>query len=999
MINNHKSVRWRRIFSCNLLFLIFTLPIMAQDLLVTGKVTDGHLPISGANILIKNTKNGVVSDFDGRYSITAKPTDTLLVSYLGYTTLTIPIQNRTTIDVALQEDATALGEVQINAGYYTTTDREKTGSIARITAKEIETQPISNPMAALQGKMAGVNITQSTGVPGGAFNIQIRGTNSLRADGNTPLYLVDGIPFGTENLGSTLISGAVLTGYGINPLNSLNPKDIESIEVLKDADATAIYGSRGSNGVVLITSKKGKPGKTKLNINSYSGIGSVSRKLKLMNTQQYLIVREQAFINDGFTEIPFYAYDINGTWDRNKYTDWQKELIGGTAYTNSTQATFSGGAENTSFLLSGTHYKETTVFPGDFEFSKKSVSFNINHSSTDQKFELLLSSNYLADTNDLLATDLTRQAYTLAPNAPEPFNSDGTLNWENSTWDNPYRYINEKYLAQNNNLISNAMLQYQPSKEWSLKLGLGFSDSQLQESKASPHTIYDPSYGLSSKESSLTLNDAKMQSWNIEPQIVFHKTILSGTVNALIGTTFQNRTRKQNGLYARGISNNNLIKNLAAASNISALGTNNTEYRYNAVFGRFNYARANKYFLNFTGRRDGSSRFGPGKQFANFWALGAAWLFSEEHIFNQNKSWLSYGKLRGSYGTTGSDQIGDYQFLDTYSLSGLNYQGNTGLKPTRLFNPNFSWETNKKMELAIELGAFNDRLMLSIAHYQNRSSNQLVGIPLPGTTGFPLVTANLDATVQNIGWEFEMQGRIVRSDNLNWTTFLNFTVPKNKLIAFPNLEGSTYRNKFIIGEPLDITKVYHYTGMNPQTGIYEFEDVDGDGLLTSANDRKKIISSAPKFFGGFQNNINYKNWQFDFLFQFTQQLGRNNNYLGDLPGVASNLSVEFNNAWSAVGDESNIQPYSTGINANITTAYNRFTTSDAAFSDASFVRLKNFSISYTLPKSFSSIVESSVNIRGQNLLTITKYNGPDPENQSVRLPPLRIFTFGLDLNF
>lgn len=1001
MINNHKSVRWRRIFSCNLLFLMFTLSLSAQDLLVTGKVTDGQLPISGANVLIKNSTNGVVTDFDGRYSITAQPTDTLQISYLGYTTLTIPIKNRTTINVTLQEDATALGEVLINAGYYTTTDREKTGSISRITAKDIEKQPVSNPLAAMQGRMAGVHITQTTGVPGGGFDIQIRGKNSLRADGNRPLYIVNGIPFGTENLGSTSTSATILPLNGISPFNSLNPADIESIEVLKDADATAIYGSRGANGVVLITTKKGKESTTNYSINTYSGVGSIARKLKLMNTEQYLTMREQAHINDGLTTYPTNAYDINGTWDKNRYTDWQKKLIGGTAYTNNVQMSVSGGSESTSFLISGTHYKETTVFPGNFAFKKSSANFNINHISEDNKFEVDLSGNYSTDINNLLATDLTSQAIQLAPNAPGLYNSEGSLNWENSTWQNPLRHLEEKYLAKNNNLIANSMLIYRPFEGWELKAGIGYVDSNLKESKTSPNSIYDPSYGFGTEMSSLFLNDAKLQSWNFEPQLSFHQNILGGKLNTLIGVTFQSRQISQSGFYAWGFSNNNLINSISAASNIIAIGNGNSEYKYNAVFGRINYSYNERYFLNLTGRRDGSSRFGHGKRFANFGAIGFAWQFSKENFISKNFHWLSFGKLRGSYGITGSDQIGDYKYLNTYRISGNNYGGIIGLEPSQLFNPDFSWETNKKIEGAVELGFFTDRLLLNIAYYRNRSSNQLVGIPLPRTTGFASITANLDAVVQNTGWELELKGEIKKLDNFKWTTSLNLTLPKNKLISFPNLEGSTYANQYIIGQPLDIHKVYHFTGMNPQTGIYEFKDFDGDGAITPTNDRQKIVQTIPDFYGGLQNRINYNNWQLEFLLQFVKQLGYDYNSFVTLPGIINNnLPIDFIDTWQSPGDNSPFQPYTVGINSDLLNAYNRFRSSNAAFSDASFIRLKNVSLSYTLPLLKSDSFSSRIYLQGQNLFTLTRFKGIDPENQSsISLPPLRVFSLGITLNF
>ncbi|MBO3100274.1 TonB-dependent receptor domain-containing protein [Gelidibacter pelagius] len=371
------------------------------------------------------------------------------------------------------------------------------------------------------------------------------------------------------------------------------------------------------------------------------------------------------------------------------------------------------------------------------------------------------------------------------------------------------------------------------------------------------------------------------------------------------------------------------------------------------------------------------------------------------NFISKNFHWLSFGKLRGSYGITGSDQIGDYKYLNTYSISGNNYGGIIGLEPSQLFNPDFSWETNKKIEGAVELGFFNDRLLLNTAYYRNRSSNQLVGIPLPRTTGFASITANLDAVVQNTGWELELKGKIKNLDNFKWITSLNLTLPKNKLISFPNLEGSTYANQYIIGQPLDIHKVYHFTGMNPQTGIYEFKDFDGDGAITPANDRQKIVQTIPDFYGGLQNRINYNNWQLDFLLQFIKQLGYDYNSFVTLPGIINNnLPIDFIDTWQSPGDNSPFQPYTVGINSDLLNAYNRFRSSNAAFSDASFIRLKNVSLSYTLPLLTSDSISSRIYLQGQNLFTLTRFKGIDPENQSsISLPPLRIFSLGITLNF
>jgi TonB-linked SusC/RagA family outer membrane protein len=967
---------------------------------ITGIVSDDAGPLPAVTVTVKGKTAGTLTDQNGYFSITATVGDTLVFSFMGYKTVEVTVNNQNSINVQLQEDATALKEVVVNAGYYSVKDKERTGSIARITSKDIENQPVTNVLATMQGRMAGVNIVQNTGVPGGGFDIQIRGRNSIRTDGNAPLYIINGMPYGADNLGSTAISGAILPGAGINPLSNINPLDIESIEILKDADATAIYGSRGANGVVLITTKKGKEGKTTYSFNSYTGIGKVTRMLDLLNTEQYIKVRETAFANDGVTTYPAYANDINGTWDRTRYTDWQKELLGGTAFTRSMDASVGGGSASTQFLLRGTHYNETTVFPGDFAYGKTAVLLNVNHQSDNQKFKVGFSANYLADKNNLMGTDLTREASILAPNAPALYSDDGTLNWENGTFTNPLRLLESKYLAQTKGLVASSDLSYELAKDLVLKTQLGYSDTRVQESRTTPSTLYNPALGLTSAISSFLKNQSSQHSWSVEPQLTWKKQIGKHLFQILTGTTFQERSTDQLTLQASGFSSNSLITNVAAATTKQVLGNNVSMYRYNALFGRINYSFDQQFHLNLTGRRDGSSRFGAGNRFATFGAVGVAWLFHKVQLIDKAFPVLSFGKLRSSYGTTGSDLIGDYQYLNTYSPATEPYQGIVGLQPTRLFNPNFSWETNKKVEVALELGFFKDRIFTTIAHYRNRSSNQLVGIPLPGTTGFSSIQSNLNATVDNRGWELELRTVNIENRNFKWSTSWNVSIAKNELISFPDLAGSVYANQYALGEPLNIKKVYEYTGINPATGVYEFTDFNGDGLLTAGADRQKIVDTSPEYFGGVQNSLRYKNVELDFLFQFVKQLGVNFNATGVLPGSANNIPVSSLNNWDAAGDVATYQLYSSGLNPAAVTAFNNYMQSNAAYSDASYIRLKNLSVGYTLPKLWFPTINCKLYLQGQNLLTFTKFEGADPENQTQgKLPPLRIITLGVQVKF
>lgn len=960
---------------------------------ISGTVTDANGVLSGVTVTVKGKPVSTITDSKGQFSIAAGSDDVLVFSFVGYKDVTVTVDSRSTLNITMTEDATTLKEVVINAGYYKVKDKERTGSIAKLDAKDIEKQPVTNALAAMQGRMAGVNITQTTGTPGGGFEVQIRGQNSLRANGNAPLYVVDGVPYVSDPIGSGMASGIFATQP--SPLNSINPDQIASIEVLKDADATAIYGSRGANGVVLITTKKGKSGKTTFSTTVSQGVGRVTRFLDLMHTEQYLQMRREAFANDG-VPIPSYAYDVNGTWDANRYTDWQKVLFGGTASLSTVQGSLSGGSAQTQFLLSSNYSTQTTVFPGTFTYKKGNVHFNLNHSSLDQKFKVAFTAGYTSQGNNQPRVDLVQEAITIAPNAPALYHADGTLNWENNTFNNPLRNLEGKYQAKTADLIANVVLSYALSPSWSVSTSLGYTTTEHRETNASPSTKYNPAYGLGSAYSSLIASGAQRQSWIVEPKLEWKHALGGGQLETLLGSTLQ---QQQGGMlvqYASGFASNSLIYNLASATNVYTLVSDATVYKYQAFFGRANYHYQKKYILNITGRRDGSSRFGPGKQFAYFAAVGGAWLFGSEP-FLKNQKVLSFGKLRSSYGTTGNDQIGDYQFLDTYASSGVNYGGVVGLQPTRLFNPVFGWETSKKLEVALELGFLKDRIFLTAAWYRNLSSNQLTGIPLPGTTGFSSLQANLDATVVNRGLEFTLRTQNVQKKHFSWSSNFNISVARNKLLSFPDLANSSYSTQYVIGEALNIKKVYHFTGVDPQTGLYTFADVNGDGALTSRDDKTVVKDLNPKFYGGFQNSFSYKHWQLDFLFQFVKQENYNASVISAYPGSGYNQPTNVQDHWQQPGSVATHQLYTDGSNGAAVDAYYKYVESDAAISDASYVRLKNLSLSYELPL---KDLKCRLFFQGQNVLTFTHYNGLDPEFKSAGyLPPLRMLSFGTQLTF
>jgi len=896
---------------------------------------------------------------------------------------------------------TNIEEIILNAGYYNVKDKERTGSIAKVTAKDIENQPVTNVLSTIQGRMSGVNITQGTGVPGGGFDIQIRGRNSLRnlsnseMDGNQPLYVIDGVPIANET--ASKYSGVILPGAKISPLNSINPNDIESIEILKDADATAIYGSRGANGVILITTKKGKSGRLGLNFNTSYGLSSVLSNLEMMDTEQYYAMRTQAYSNIGTINYPLTAYDVNGTWDRNRYTDWAKTLIGNTASFSSTQLSLNGGNNNTKFLLSLGHNEQTTVFGRDFKYVSNNITNNISHNSADRRFQLNLSNMVSFQKNNVVRADVTRQSFTLSPNAPALYNLDGSINWENNTFSNPVAAYNSTYSNETKQFLSNLNVQYEVFKNFRLKLNGGFNYNTFDEIALQPNTMYNPALvvGSSSAYSKSSKNNQNTFSFIVEPQLNYNFQIDNHNIDFLVGGTFQKQSIKQGAMEGVGFESNSFISNIGAAQTKTIFDQIDTEYKYAAIFGRINYKYKDRYILNITGRRDGSSRFGPNNKFANFGAVGGAWIFSKEQ-FVKDSQWLSFGKLRASFGTAGSDNIGDYQYINTYTVSSLIYNSTTGLLPSRLFNPNYSWEKTTKLETALELGFIKNKINLTASWYRNRSSNQLVGYQLPAITGFPTVLANLDAEVENTGLEFDLTIRPFSGKDFNWESSINLSIPKNKLISFPGLEGSTYSNQYVIGQPISIIKVYQLEGINPQTGLYQFTDFNKDGKITSPEDNQVIEKIGVKYFGGWNNTISYKNWDLSFLIQFVNQRNKNYNSIMPIPGGMSNQPVEVLNVWSPQNPNGFYMPY----RPSSSPAHSQFQNSTASISDASFIRLKNLQIGYRIPLENTGINNAKIYFQGQNLITWTKYFGVDPEFLFMGyLPPLRTYSLGFQFNF
>lgn len=1021
---------------------------------ITGVVRDrdGN-PLPGTSVQVKGTGKGTTTDKQGRFSLNAEVGDVLTISFIGFYTLQLKLTSNTTavvvssdrllpssgrdgdtntedsglrigqtlsftndsiLNVSLTKTVNDLNEVVVNKGYYKEKQRLSTGSVARVDAKEIERQPVTSPLMALQGRMPGVEIVPTSGAPGSAVKIQIRGTNSLRTfekstdiDGNLPLYVIDGIPVNSMPVSSTSLS---LVKNGFDPLSTIDPANIESIEVLKDADATSIYGSRGANGVILITTKSKKNSRgLHADVRGYGGIGRVVSRVDMLNTSEYLTMRREAIQNDGGDVLaeyndPDYAYfyfpDLL-SWDTTRYTNWQDELLGHHSNISDAQFNLSGGSDRTGFRIGGSYHKETLLYPGDFGYKRYSGNFSLNHASSDGRFNIALNTNYGIDDHHIFESQsLMGNALTIIPNAPPLYNDDGTLNWSplfgTSTWVNPMSWTRSTHDASSHNINTNISADYNLWKGISIRLNTGFSRYDHHEVLNIPISSLDPYDSFNAKEGTRKENAIQRTSWIVEPQISFSRNLNKGhSISALAGFTAQQSRDAIEDFVGKGYTSDALLGSLAGATTITPSGTN-VLYRYGAIFARIGYNYKDKYLLNLTGRRDGSSRFGPDKRFGNFGAVGAAWIFSNENFFSdQLSNVLSLGKIRASYGSTGNDQIGDSKYIKTYQPSLGTYNGQIGLEPTGLFNADYAWELTRKLEGAVELGFFNDRIALQVAYFRNRSSNQLVRYQLPLATGFSDVLANFDATVENKGWEFGITTKNIEQKNFSWSTSFNISYIRNKLVAFDDIETSPYKAAYKVGQPLSIVNTFIWTGVDPNTGLHTFKDIDGSGSVTP-DDQELTKNLDTDYFGGISNNFSFYGFDVSFFMQFAER-SANVSYF-TMPGVSANQPRSVLDRWQKPGDITNVQKFS--VRGPGVIPYARYRASDEVIEQISFIRLKTLSLSYTFPKRIlkaASFRDLKLFAQAQNLFTITDFDGWDPE-MLYGIPPLKIVSAGLQIN-
>lgn len=993
---------------------------------ITGKlisVTTGE-PILSASIQVKGEKRGASTDKAGRFSLTNIPDNAILViSSIGYQKIEVSVARLRALaeNSSFTEGKTivrktgpeytfflSVADVVLNetvvTAYGKTTQRLATGNISTVTAEEIQRQPVMTVLEALVGRVPGMIVTPSSGNSAAPVNVLIRGKNTINPNVVTdPLYVIDGVPqnFLNVTLATSFLSnsaGAVQGGLthtnGENPLLSINPMDVERIDVLKDADATAIYGSRGANGVILITTKRGKAGPTAVDIRVSNGIDFNQRYPKMLNTQEYLAVRREALRNDGI------AADINSApdlvlWDSTKYTDWQRKLIGVGSNTD-VNVRVSGGNNQTNYLFAVGYGTREVIMNNGGKNKRLNLATAVDHKSLNQKLKLSFSNNItVSDVKAYAMGSLT----SIPPNAPEIYTESGEFNFI------PYRgrtsslfYFSNLISPSESKTVSfrtSAYMSYQLLRGLSLSVAGGFTFDNNQNNAIRPMAAYDTLYPSNpGAYFGRNINSG----FNIEPQLLYTTRIGLGNLTTQLIGTYQSQMGRGETIEATGFSNDALMKSFNNAST-RTITEGYKQYKYVSAAAILNYVWDNKYIINLNLKRDGSSRFGPGKQFGNFASAGVAWIASDEKwLKDLLPEWFSFIKFRGSVGSTGSDNIGDYEYLSrwgaaTVNLSRLNLLKYNGVDAYHVLSPlnqEFQWESTFKSEVAANIAFLDNRIMLDVSLYRHVSSNQLTNMPIAQYTGVGYNVTNWQAKVANTGQEFKLTANLVKKKDINLSVTFSVSRNRNKLLEFPDLDKTQFFNSYKVGQPITVEYLLKYTGIDPLTGSYTFEDYNKDGAINGIvgavpnqpnDDRYIRVDRADKYNGFAGLNFYYKNFAVNANFAFVNKL-RPDPYLSSIIGGMNNIALPaeiLNNHWRNPGDQVKYPRFTT-LASNINNS--NLTRSDAKYVNGSYFRMNGLSISYRLPQEWCKKIGfkgANLAINTFNLFTISPYKGLDPD--------------------
>lgn len=869
-----------------------------------------------------------------------------------------------------------------------------------MTGHQLHYSPGTTISSILSGQVPGLLSTMTSGVHGAAYNTTIRGRSSIM-NGSSPLYIIDNVPFAPGDHSISNITSGSSAG-SLSPFSFISLGNIEKVEVLKDADATAIYGTRGANGVILITTKHGLAGTPTLTIEASTGISQTTTRPHLMDIHQYSQLRREALKNDGLTINNFNAPELT-QWDTTISRDWGKWLIGGPAYTHGLEASLSGGNNHTRYYAGLSGLRETNVFPNRPAHNLLNIATTINHFSADNRWNIQTSALLGWDWNHQFIID-PAQLQFLVPNTPPLQNKAGNISFSSNqvSFYNPLSLLNNPYKATSHNYLFNAITNYRPVLSvpaFTIKLNLGVNEVQNRELSLIPIRSQDPSYAPTGTSYFATTT---YRSAIAEQLLQYKKDTGKFTFNILGGASWQMQWSSMSDISAIGFTSDiNLLQTSLAPSSVS--DSSDKHYHYMGLLSRLNVNWNKKYSLSLSGRREGSTQFSTNPRFGNFMAISPAWIFSNEPFFKKISKVVSFGKLRGSYGITGNDLIGAHTYPE--GLHGL-LQKVPAYNFPAIIPSGPTWETTRKTDISIDAALWKDRLSFSASWYRNVSDNQL----LPdSTTGPNHIYHSWPIRLANKGWEFSLTSNNINRKDLQWFTTVNLSLPVNRLVSGP-LPYSYARN-LVPGQSVNVLRGYRYAGVDSKTGLFSFRDLNGDGKLTEA-DMTVIGKLDVTCFGGLSNTFRWHQWQLECLAEGRIQKGINAQgvlYAYTPPGSISsglsfsNTTTELNNRWRQPGDQAQYQKLTTSSNSEAGKAINNYVSSSAMLVNTSFVRLRKLNLSYQLPAPLlmrMKMSAGSLYIEGQNLFTLTPYKIADPELQSVLvMPPLRSVEAGIRVKF
>lgn len=953
-------------------------PIINSTL--TGKIIDTRTrsPLPGAVVQIKGTTHEVIADKEGNFSFKTgqKFPYILLVSHVGYEGIEFTA-NQTSVEISIKETPRELDEVVV-VGYGTQKRKNLIGAVTKVNPAETRTIPVGSFDAQLQGKAAGVQISSNTGVPGEIVNVRLRGATSINAD-NTPLYVIDGVFVNSSSL-QTIGTG----GKATSPIADINPNDIETIEILKDAEASALYGSRGANGVIIVTTKRGNYNqRTKVNLDVSQGTAWAPKLWDLTTGPEHATLVNEWWVNTGRSSAtrPFRPVSEGGRGlpEEQQTYDRLNEIFRNAKLSNY-DLSVSGGNKATRFYIGGGYTKQESILK-PISFERAALKVNLDQKIND-KVQIGVSNTISRSyrnqgrAGDGPAGGLL-QAALHTPTYLSPFNAEG-IPVGRAGFDNVDLLI--KYYDVNTvslRYIGNIYLDAEILPDLKFRSSWGVDYNNYNESE------YWNSFLISGSPNGLaTSSITQNASWLNEQTLTYRKKIgKNHSLGILAGNTLQSNVYDRTYLEGRGFPNNSFTK-ISSATTIA--GTQNwSKNTLASFFGKVDYTLLDRYLIDFSLRADGSSKFGDNRKWGYFPSVGVAWRVKQES-FLENADFITDLKIRASYGITGNQNgIGDFASQGLWS-GGTNYQGNAGISPQQLSNADLQWEKTDQFNLGIDLSVLQGRLGIEFNYYNKYTRDGLLQLALPSTTGYSTYWSNA-AEISNKGFELSINSVNIRNKDLTWTTNFNVAQNINKIekLATPLQYGS--RNLILQqeGHPLYSFWVYEQIRVDPQTGNSVYVDVNKDGATTTA-DRKITGSVWPKFFGGLSNNITYKGIDFGFLFSFSlgNDTYNHNRFFGEGGGARDAARIIFAsnlNRWQKPGDITNV-PRTDGINVN-----NYLDGSSRFLEDGSFIRLRSVTLGYSLPSKISDklrIEKLRFYLAGSNLLLFTKYTGPDPESSA-----------------